>query len=275
MRLALVLAATLSIAGAVSSPAWADDDAPLSHESDAHPTVTEKNWYGWQNLSVDAGSIGFALGGAPVVGLIGYLVGSPIVHGVHHREGAVFGSVTMRIFFPIIGGVIASNRCPQEDGRGDPLSCTVATLEGVLLGGVTAIIVDDVALGFEEVPAPRKFSVIPSTSLVRSPDGRSSSPTFGIAGVFDRSSFKCSPSVASATRISHEASSCRANAAVNPAGMCCTITIGGASAGMHVKNGERAARTDEPLLQVGGEVIGWPRITPAWSDTLTGTCPRA
>jgi hypothetical protein len=183
MRLVLVLAATLSIAGGASSTAWADDDAPRSDAPDVHPTPTETNWYGWQNLSVDAASLA-VLGGAPVVGLVGYLVGSPIVHGVHHREGAVFASVTMRIFFPIIGGVIESNRCPHESGKDDPMECSVATFEGILLGGLTAIIVDDVALGFEEVPAPRKLSVIPSTSIVRSPDGRSSSPTFGIAGVF-------------------------------------------------------------------------------------------
>jgi hypothetical protein len=55
---------------------------------------------------------------------------------------------------------------------------------GLLFGGLVAMTIDDFALAHEDVPARGSSQMTPTVSWVRSLDGRSSSPSFGVTGVF-------------------------------------------------------------------------------------------
>jgi hypothetical protein len=200
----MTMGATLVALGAwlaASSTARADELGPSaeatipkheSHEYDVHPSEppTETRWYGWQNGLVDAATIGLMVegvntnsGGAGWIGLVGWAIGSPIVHIAHERGGAAIASLGMRVGFPFLGGVIGSASCSnghQEDGWG----CFGAVAGGVLFGGVIAMIVDDAALAHETVKKEPEPWVTPTASIVRAPDGKSATPTFGLAGVF-------------------------------------------------------------------------------------------
>ncbi len=149
------------------------------------------DWYGWQLLLSDLGCSVTVIaggessnGGAAMIGLVSYLIIPPVFHGAHDNAGGAALGVTMRLFFPIFGGVIGakSARCSPNE-----TFCGLAeTLEGMALGALTAMAIDDFALAY--VPASdsalHSMSLRPSTAIVRSADGRSSTPTFGVSGAF-------------------------------------------------------------------------------------------
>jgi hypothetical protein len=192
MRSIITAAATLG-ALLFAAPVFADEPPPApapSHQYDVHPNeqLTETRWYGWQNLLVDTGSVGVMLGAAKSdslgwIGLAGYVLGSPIVHLAHERGGAAAAALGMRVAFPIAGALIASSGCSKQDHE-DDFGCLGPALVGIGVGALLAMAIDDFALSHEEVRKQPEFSVVPSTSIVRSPDGKSSTPTFGVSGVF-------------------------------------------------------------------------------------------
>lgn len=175
-------AAESSSPQAKTAPATAHVEAPeLAQGAPIHPTVTPapavkpppldatefeptEVWYGWQNLIVDASVIGQLVLATNTneeelagVGLVTYLVGSPIVHWAHGNVGAGFGSLGMRAaaFSALLVGTIA---CAGNalGGSSSDGGCVVAFVG--LLGVPAAVAVDAAVLAYDEVPAENTSS---------------------------------------------------------------------------------------------------------------------
>ena len=56
----------------------------------------EASWYGYQILLSDGATTGAMFGLSPGFA-INYLIGPPIIHGVHGNTGRIFGSIGLRI----------------------------------------------------------------------------------------------------------------------------------------------------------------------------------
>jgi hypothetical protein len=140
---------------------------PKVAEPDPPPTP---RWYGYQTLGVDAISAALVAGTSAVpllgvVGYLGYVVGGPIVHGVHHRDGALVLDLLLRLTAPIAGFAIgaASARCAAPPSTGDnalsdafcPLAGGVA---GVEVGMLAVSLFDATVLGWDSVPAHRELA---------------------------------------------------------------------------------------------------------------------
>ena len=155
----------------------------------------EKVWYGWQTLVVDAGTLGIA--GIAVgtqsralgtVGLVGFVIGAPIVHFVHGNVGPGFGSMSYRLFLPLIGmgigalvglgykGGIYNGSGDLGDAYGSGSTVVNGAVTGAFIGMGICVILDAAALAWEkkEVDVARHRN--PSTRISVSP--------FGVSGVF-------------------------------------------------------------------------------------------
>jgi len=102
----------------------------------------ESEWYGWQIALADAASIGLMATGqeAPaVVGLVGWIVGGPIIHSAHEDFAAGGGDLVLRLGLPAAGtfiGLGTSHGC--EECEGIPAGAGV----GLLAGAVAAMALD-------------------------------------------------------------------------------------------------------------------------------------
>ncbi|MGZ3422591.1 MAG: hypothetical protein ACXWUG_17880 [Polyangiales bacterium] len=124
----------------------------LSGDAHAEERAEERaHYYGWEILVVDA--VGYCSGavlasnekrgeGGAYVALGTYLLAGPVVHFTHGRVGAGFGSLALRVGLPLGGGALGAS----SGGLGPALG-------GIVLGALTAEIVDIAGLGWE--PAPR------------------------------------------------------------------------------------------------------------------------
>jgi hypothetical protein len=123
------------------------DPEPLSLR-----TKPEREWYGWQTLSADGSAIGVILVGAmaeePVLSMVGFggfLIATPIIHGLNHGDWAL-PSLGMRLggFAAILGGAVIamSGGCFSFDDGPEPADCdTRATLgEGVAVLGLVSLV---------------------------------------------------------------------------------------------------------------------------------------
>jgi hypothetical protein len=113
-------------------------------------------WYGWQMLLTDASAVGLLAAAVAtdstelgIASLGTYLVGGPIVHGLHRREGMAFASAGIRIGAPIVGAFVGASMedCKggygYADGSGDHDSCGATGIGlGILAGAGTAIAID-------------------------------------------------------------------------------------------------------------------------------------
>jgi hypothetical protein len=126
------------------------------------PPPTRPYWYGYQTLVVDGVSAAFLAGttSSPLLGLVGYLgyvVGGPIVHGVHHRDGAVAVDLLLRLAAPFAGFVVGTDNvhCAPPGGS---LEDTFCKLNGGVMGAeVTMIAVslfDAMVLSWGSEPVP-------------------------------------------------------------------------------------------------------------------------
>lgn len=98
------------------------------------------SWYGWQSFLADAASGGVLAGGLvswtvepTVIGYAGYLLATPIVHGVHGRGGRAVTSFLMRVLIPAVAGgvglgiAVASNATDLDNLKAK----TLATAGGI------------------------------------------------------------------------------------------------------------------------------------------------
>jgi hypothetical protein len=120
----------------------------------------EKRWYGWQTLLVDASASATGLlvyggrdsdltRGLVTTGVI-YGFGGPIVHFAHRNPGRAAGSFALRLVLPVLGAIVgySASSCSH-------LNCGDQSGTGLLVGMVTASVVDAAALSWAEVsPAP-------------------------------------------------------------------------------------------------------------------------
>jgi len=150
---------------------------PLSSESDdSRPSSdaaasTERVWYGWQTLIVEAGALTLMFAGAgmnsgsdgggadlAILGLGAAALGPPIVHWAHGNVGKGFGSFGLMMGGPIVGaiggGVIAcaGDACKGEMGG---LGALAGMLIGGLVGGVASVAIDSSVLAYD---TPKKDS---------------------------------------------------------------------------------------------------------------------
>lgn len=149
----------------MSSSALADDEPPK--------TVHE--WYGWQTILVDAASIAVMIGGVnhgggagPVVGLVGYTVGGPIVHVANGEGGRAGASLAVRVLLPAAGAALGyasyhKSTNPNAMDFGPGLDAAVLGF----VGGLVACVIDAAAIARHDVPAepitkkPNALSVVP------------------------------------------------------------------------------------------------------------------
>jgi hypothetical protein len=186
----LVAAATLVLAAPFYPLAGAAEPDPAVAPAAYLPAPaaqgeTVREWYGYQNLGVDGAALALVFGGEALddgtmfgAGLLGYALGSPIVHG-HRGNGArAFGSAALRVGLPLLGGAIgiaADSDCRDSElciaGVGVPLL-------GILAGMGSAILIDDLLLARDLRPASRR--VLAPTLAPTAGGGMS----FGLAGTF-------------------------------------------------------------------------------------------
>jgi hypothetical protein len=97
-----------------SAPAATDD-------RDLPPALPEKDlrnggkWYGGQILAIDGTALAMAALGfgqeessLSTVGVIGFLVATPIVHAAHGKGGRAWGSVGLRLALPAGGAIVSA-----------------------------------------------------------------------------------------------------------------------------------------------------------------------
>jgi hypothetical protein len=218
---AIALAMCPGVVGAVE-PMHPDPDPASSQSSPPAPVVPRRTWYGGQILLADAFGIALSFAGVvglyengfsgaaalPVsfVGLLGYALASPVIHGVHGQAGFASLSLLMRLSLPVIGTFAGSavgdgsssctNAAVMASAEHGPDACTNATLSAGILGGLVAM---GIVTGFDaallawddrEPPSPSRdpsatpgLQWTPVVSAV-SDAGRRSVPVLGIGGMF-------------------------------------------------------------------------------------------
>lgn len=130
-------------------------------------------WYGWQTLSVDAGSIGTGLAIGALskrgdLGLVtwgaGYLAGSPVVHAAHAHPDAILPSLGLRTGLPVaffLAGVLTASATTRPRGAMSGLAALAMGILGAAIGGGAAIAIDAILL------ARKTDREAPPLSLVR------------------------------------------------------------------------------------------------------------
>jgi hypothetical protein len=143
---------------------------PMAAAPAEAPPAQQTRWYGWQTFVADAGALGFAalaLGTSSAngsdaaafvplaVGGGSYLLGGPIVHAAHGHWGKAGGSLALRVGLPLLGWAagyaLSGDSCRREyayDHEGCPFENAAY---GLILGAVSAMILDAVLLGRERV----------------------------------------------------------------------------------------------------------------------------
>lgn len=179
-------------------PAPQPAPAPAPYKPSTH---TEKTWYGWQNLVVDAASITvLAIGvgqgtdgsGLRVAGGLGYVFGSPIVHWVHGNIGPGFGSLGMRVLLPPIGlvvGIVVGAIAGASDRNNsiEDASSSIATgaVAGFFIGVAIPVVLDAAVLSWEknEVPNTARVRMPATPTLTMRPILRPTAGGGGFAGL--------------------------------------------------------------------------------------------
>jgi hypothetical protein len=159
--------------------------ADVAYEAELRAELVEPPlWYGWQTLSLDglllAGGFGALqlsstssdLGEAFMwVPVVGFAVGGPTIHLIHHEPWRALGSFGLRAGLPVLGGAIGTGliaSCPPAEG--DYGNCGLGELlMGVATGVIVASLIDGLALA-RESPKETPNVTLSLTPFI-SPDG--------------------------------------------------------------------------------------------------------
>lgn len=186
----MTLGAMADEAAPAPSELEAEEGTPLAQAPDSY---RPNPWYGWQTLVVDTASIpALYLGnkshdGVPAaLGVVGYLVVNPLIHGAHGEGLKGFGSFWLRLALPVVSGAIALEMaadCRDKDTGWDFFlrDCQDRALGyGVLIGQVVAAGIDAALLGYRRADdvASTPPRVMPTLSLA------GERTTLGVAGTF-------------------------------------------------------------------------------------------
>jgi hypothetical protein len=202
---ALVATLSISFAALAATPSLAHADdredpaaarvplvpVPGPEGSQVDAPATERVFYGWQNLGMDAASLGLFFAGAyydgdgatalGLAGLGGYLFGSPVVHALHGHTGRAAGSLAMRVGVPlalygITWAVEDHPDCSNDGGWFCGLDAALMPIFVGALGAGAVMIADDFGLAYDQKPVGPSW-----TPTVSAGHG---GMTFGIAGTF-------------------------------------------------------------------------------------------
>jgi hypothetical protein len=167
-----VVAAQPIIAQPILAPPGMLSPLPLVDRPYTQARSTDS--YRAQTLLADVAVVGVFLlaskndsGNAAWLGVAGYALAAPIIHIAHHHGSRAAASLLLRVGLPILGGVIGNKLAqPSSSDCYDSYECDdnadgqiAATAFGVLIGGVTASIIDTAYLARgEDAPTPSRFA---------------------------------------------------------------------------------------------------------------------
>lgn len=125
-------------------------------------TVTgaiQLSWYGWQSVLVDAGAFGLTWlglsngsGAAALVGDGVYGLAPPGIHLANGEQERAWGSLFVRVMFPLIGGaIVAGNMQPNEDDGGW-VNRGLGFALGSGMGMIGVACLDDLVISWKRVP---------------------------------------------------------------------------------------------------------------------------
>jgi hypothetical protein len=185
------------------TPARSDEPAPAPQQQEEYSNerlgVRVRTWYGWQTLAVDAASIGTAFAGygandftgnpVSTVGILGYILGAPIVHWIHGHAGKGVIDLGLRLLAPaLVGGLTYLVLLPAgQDSTGQPVTANKGAVVGLGVGCLGMVAIDASVFAFEQkydmsgagrAPHPSGFFASPRVQIRR--DGA----TMGLGGIF-------------------------------------------------------------------------------------------
>ena len=166
----------------------------------AAPVVlTEREWYGWASLLVDAAALGIFIGGWAAddgkivgAGYLGYIFGSPVVHFAHGNVGKGFGAFGMRVGIPLggflVGGLFGYGFGGGADGDGkfkNLGSSSNGPVVGATIGGAIGVIAASaIDAGLMAYTKPRPRETASTVTLVPKLDLRPGHTAVGVGGTF-------------------------------------------------------------------------------------------
>jgi hypothetical protein len=136
--------------------------APLDLKGSDRPSLIspQQSWYGWQILASGGASILVAFGLGIVtpefglsLGAAGYLLGGPMIHGVHGSVGKAAASFGINLLSPALLGFIGYGL-----GGDEGLDAFGGVVIGASVGILGALLVDSFVLAYEPVTAPEGSS---------------------------------------------------------------------------------------------------------------------
>jgi len=153
-------------------------------------------------IAASGSSLSFGEGGCCEVGIVvgiaaillgssGYILGAPIVHGMHRQTGMVGADILLRLFSPILvtlGGDAIGGCFSANTGSG----CTIGGVTGLALGLLTPVVLDAAVFAYEPegTPAPPSgfthpvsLTLVPITTVIRDSGGYER-PVIGLGGAF-------------------------------------------------------------------------------------------
>lgn len=173
---------------AVALPLPEEAQPSSAGASRPEPEPAETEWYGWQTLLVDLSWIAVSGAGAAkgssglvALGLLGYPIGVPVVHGLHGKGGRAASSFALRLGLPLLAGMVGAGIGSAGESKNCDEVCGFAALGGAYLGmatGALAAILIDAARSsaspdFHLTPADRggHWFLGASAALVAKSDG--------------------------------------------------------------------------------------------------------
>lgn len=116
-----------------------------------------QHWYGAETLAVDALSLLLAFSGLAmeplwVLGVAGYVLGGPIIHGTHGSFGRAAGSLALRVALPFVA--VGAGMLIEDCSDGGEYCGLTSLVIGIPVGMLAAIIVDASVLARETVREP-------------------------------------------------------------------------------------------------------------------------
>lgn len=169
MRIAWFLGCLVVVSTASAQPAPPDGAPPAKAAPASEQAEPERESYGWQIAIADVAGTVLLLEsdhsrGSANAGLGVYALGGPIIHLAHDQSGRALASLALRIGLPLASAWVWGH-CSSSDDDCDNEG-TVAI--GVILGAVTAMVIDATALS-HPVKATRPPSATWTPQLAATP----------------------------------------------------------------------------------------------------------
>jgi len=156
----LVASAAVLALSAVCAPATAQEAKPLEPTPKGiEPFRPKREWYGWQTLIVDGGSLGILIVGSSTnssaaAGAFFFtnILGPPIVHWAHGNVGTGFASFGIRggAWLCMIAGILATADFGGGSSKSDSGAGVALVAVGVI-GVLAAPAIDAAVFAFDDV----------------------------------------------------------------------------------------------------------------------------